>query len=94
MSKFESLPVEVIIDNILPLLSVKEIAHLSTTNKFFYLVTSDETFWRRRLLTDYNFSGNDTARTTGWKFIYRRLANPKVYVWGSVLLASLFFEAQ
>ncbi|KAI0091641.1 regulator of chromosome condensation 1/beta-lactamase-inhibitor protein II [Irpex rosettiformis] len=82
MSKFESLPVEVIIDNILPFLPVSAVANLSATNKFFYLVTSDETFWRRRLLVDYNFSGNDTARTTGWKFIYRRLANPKVYVWG------------
>ncbi|KAI0825634.1 regulator of chromosome condensation 1/beta-lactamase-inhibitor protein II [Irpex lacteus] len=80
--KLESLPVEVIIDNILPFLPVSSITSLSATSKFFYLLASDETFWKRRLLTDYNFSGNDTARTTGWKFIYGRLARPKVYVWG------------
>ncbi|KAI0692434.1 regulator of chromosome condensation 1/beta-lactamase-inhibitor protein II [Cytidiella melzeri] len=77
-----SLPVEVIIDNLLPFLPVAAIANLSAVSKLFYLIASDETFWKRRLLIDYNFSGNDTARTTGWKFIYRRLAKPKVYVWG------------
>lgn len=82
MPAFAELPVEVIIDNVLPYLPVSAIASLSATSKFFYLITSDETFWKRKLLTDYNFSGNDTARTTGWRFIYKRLAKPKVYVWG------------
>jgi hypothetical protein len=84
MAHINSLPVEVVLDHILPYLPISAVLHLSATCKSFYEVTSDETFWKRRLLTDYNFSGNDTARTTGWKFIYKRLTNPKVYVWGCV----------
>ncbi|KAI0343294.1 RCC1/BLIP-II [Trametopsis cervina] len=82
MTSLATLPVEVIIDNILPYLPVAAVTNLSAVSKFFYVVASDETFWKRRLLVDYNFTGNDTARTTGWKFIYKRLAKPKVYVWG------------
>lgn len=77
-----SLPVEILLDNIVPLLPLSALANLGSTSRFFYLITSDETVWKRKLLEDFNFSGNDTARTTGWKFIYRRMANPKVYVWG------------
>ena len=38
---------------------------------------SDDTFWKRRLESDFNFSGAGTARTSGWKFIYRGLFNPR-----------------
>ena len=85
MPSLIDVPIEVLIDKLLPLLSLKELCHLGTTNRFFLLVTSDEMLWKRRLEADYNFPSSETARTTGWKFIYRRLANPKVYVWGWVL---------
>lgn len=82
-----TLPIELILDQLLPLLPLPALAALSRTSKLFYMLTSDETFWRRRLLVDYNFSGNETARTTGWRGIYRRMARPRVYVWGCVLNA-------
>jgi SCF-associated factor 1 len=78
-------PVEVLIDNILPFCEVNDVFSLGCINKFFALITTDDTFWKRRLAADYNFTGSDTARTSGWKFIYKRLRNPRVFVWGYVI---------
>ena len=82
------IPVEVWLDNILESLSLPDLLNLGCTNLFFYLLPSDEPFWHRKLQQEYNFSGSDTARQTGWKFIYRRLRNPQVFVWvnGTVML--------
>ena len=84
MPTITDIPIEVFIDNILPLLPLADLLRLSSTNKFFYLLAADETFWKRKLEVDFNFPSSETARNTGWRFIYRRLANPKVYVWGCV----------
>lgn len=84
MPSLSDVPVEIFIDNIFPLLPVRDLLRFGATNRAFYLLTSDETFWKRKLEAEFNFPGSDTARITGWKFIYRRLSNPKVYVWGYV----------
>ncbi|KAG6821200.1 hypothetical protein H0H93_004020 [Arthromyces matolae] len=83
------LPIEILLDSVLQSMAIPDILNLGCTNKFFASLSSDDTFWRRRLQADYNFSGAGTARTTGWKFIYRGLFNPRVivhftevYVWG------------
>lgn len=78
-------PVEVLIDNILPFCEVNDVVSLGCTNKLFAIVTTDDMFWKRRLAIDYNFTGSETARTSGWKFIYKRLRNPRVFVWGYVI---------
>jgi hypothetical protein len=84
-SSLSQIPVEVFLDNILPLCSVPDILSLGSTNRFFALVTSDDTFWKRKLDEDFNFPDADTARTTGWKFIYQGMRNPRVFVWGYVV---------
>ena len=86
-------PVEVLIDNILPFCEVKDVFSLGCTNKFFALITTDDTFWKRRLAVDYNFTGSETARSSGWKFIYKRLRNPRVFVWGYVILFYFFIPS-
>ena len=63
---------------------------LGCTNKFFALVVNDGMFWRQRAAVDYDFTGLETARTSGWKLIYRRLRNPRVSVWGWVTFS--FFD--
>ncbi|KNZ74628.1 SCF-associated factor 1 [Termitomyces sp. J132] len=63
-------------------MQIPDILNLGCTSKFFAAVSSDDTFWQRRLQTDYNFSGAGTARTSGWKLIYRGIFKPRVYVWG------------
>jgi len=82
-------PVELLIDNILPFCEVKDVLSLGRTNKFFALIAADDMFWKRKLAIDYNFTGSETARTSGWKFIYQRLRNPRVFVWGCVIFLIL-----
>lgn len=75
-------PIEVVLDHLLPTLPVSDLLNLGSTNHALYGLTSDETFWHRKLQEDFNFPESETARTTGWKFIYKRLSNPHIYVWG------------
>jgi SCF-associated factor 1 len=81
------IPVELLIDNILPFCEAKDVFSLGCTNKFFALITTDDMLWKRKLAVDYNFTGSETARTSGWKFIYQRLRNPRVFVWGYVIFS-------
>ena len=83
-ARITDIPVKVFADNILSFCEVKDAISLGCTNKFFALVANDEMFWKRNLAIDYNFPVSGTARTSGWKFIYQRLRNPRIFVWGYV----------
>ncbi|KAF5351928.1 hypothetical protein D9756_007455 [Leucocoprinus leucothites] len=76
------LPPELFLDNLFSFLSTADLLRLAVTSKYFASMCSDEIFWKRRLHEDFNFDGEGTARRTGWKFIYRGLYRPRVYVWG------------
>ncbi|KAJ7504381.1 regulator of chromosome condensation 1/beta-lactamase-inhibitor protein II [Mycena galericulata] len=82
MSPLQDLPVEVILDNLLMEMTIQSVVRLGCTNKFFASICADELLWQRKLQSDFNFSGAGTARVSGWKFIYKGLFNPKVFVWG------------
>ncbi|OAX43974.1 RCC1/BLIP-II protein [Rhizopogon vinicolor AM-OR11-026] len=84
MIVLSDLPVEVILDNLLPWLATPDLIHLGKTNRFFARLCNDDTFWKRKLQEDFNFTDEKTARITGWKQIYRGLSNPKTFVWGEV----------
>lgn len=73
----QEIPIEVFTDHLLPNLPVRDLLNLTCTNKFFAVLCTDETFWMRKLEQDYNFTGAGTARTSGWKFIYRGLFHPR-----------------
>ncbi|KAK6992259.1 SCF-associated factor 1 [Favolaschia claudopus] len=83
MSSLESIPLEVILDNLLAIMPIQSLVRLGSTNKLFAAICADELLWLRRLQCDMNFSP-DTARVSGsyYKFIYRGLYRPKVFVWG------------
>ncbi|EJD07301.1 RCC1/BLIP-II [Fomitiporia mediterranea MF3/22] len=82
MASFEHLPDELLVDHLLPNLPVRDVLALSATNPYYANLCNDETFWKRKCKEDFNFQGSRTARTKGWKFIYKGLSNPKVFVWG------------
>ncbi|KAF9240700.1 regulator of chromosome condensation 1/beta-lactamase-inhibitor protein II [Melanogaster broomeanus] len=82
MVKLEEIPIEVLLDNFLPLLPISDLLSLGSTNRFFTTLCNDNTFWKRKLQQDFNFSDEDTARSSGWKLIYRGLSHPHTYVWG------------
>lgn len=85
MAVITDLPAELFFDGLFTYLSVPDILHLGCTNRFFANIVADEPFWHQRIQEDFNFSGSDTARRGGWKFLYMRLSNPSLYVWGCVL---------
>ncbi|KAG2157788.1 regulator of chromosome condensation 1/beta-lactamase-inhibitor protein II [Suillus bovinus] len=82
MTMLSDLPIEVLLDNLLPWLAIPDLIHLGQTDHFFARLCDDETFWKRKLEEDFNFTDERTARITGWKHLYRGLRNPKTYVWG------------
>ncbi|TFK51824.1 RCC1/BLIP-II [Heliocybe sulcata] len=82
MLSLSDIPVETLLDNLLPYVSPPDVGRLACTSHFFADLCNDDTFWKRKLKQDFNFSGEGTARTSGWKFIYQGLSHPKVFVWG------------
>jgi SCF-associated factor 1 len=84
MPHITDIPVDTLLDNLLPCITVPDLLNLACTNRFFATLLADELFWKRKLKGDFNFTGAGTARTTNWKLLYRGLRNPKVYVWGYV----------
>ncbi|KAG8703469.1 hypothetical protein FRC09_004147 [Ceratobasidium sp. 395] len=76
------LPIELLIDSLLPALALRDLLNLACTNKFFAAVCADDTFWRRKTTLEYNFSGAESARTSGFRNVYRGLRRPRVFVWG------------
>ena len=83
-SLLAELPLEVLIDNVLPLVALKDVLALASTCKGFAALCADDTFWKRKLARDYNFSDAASARTKGYKFLYKGVHNAQVYVWGYV----------
>jgi SCF-associated factor 1 len=82
MPSLQDIPIEVLLDNVLPTVAISDVLSLGSTNRFFADLVNDDTFWKRRLQTDFNFNSETTARSSGWKFIYRGLEHPKAFVWG------------
>jgi len=75
------IPIEVFTENILPLCEVEDVISLGCANKFFVLVANDETYWKRKLAIDYNFTGLEMGRMSGWRFLYWRFRNPQIFIW-------------
>lgn len=87
MPGLSDLPVEVILDNLLPTMSNETIVNLGATSHFWDSATNDDTFWKRKLREDFNFDCEATARSNGWKVIYGGLTQPRTFVWGCVVIA-------
>lgn len=90
-STLSILPEELVLDELLPILPVKSVLSLGGTNRRFHELSDDEALWKLKCFQDFNFSGSQTSRTSGWKFIYKGLSNPKVYVWGYVVESIVSF---
>lgn len=58
------LPIELFLDQLLPLIDLPDLLALSKTCKFFAVLCSDDTFWKRKLREDLNYSITD-ARNKG-----------------------------
>ncbi|KAI9277305.1 regulator of chromosome condensation 1/beta-lactamase-inhibitor protein II [Phascolomyces articulosus] len=80
--KFEDLPLDILIDNILYDLDTQSLVRLSGTCNTFRRLIDDELLWKHRVLTDYNLPLDASFRHTGWKRLYLKLEDSVVYTWG------------
>jgi SCF-associated factor 1 len=76
------IPVDTILDNLLPCIAVPDLLHLACTNRFFATLLTDELFWERKFKDDFIVTSAVTDRRKTWKLLYRALWNSKVYVRG------------
>ncbi|SJX65829.1 related to SAF1-protein involved in proteasome-dependent degradation [Sporisorium reilianum f. sp. reilianum] len=77
------LPLPVVVDNLLPLLSSRDLTCLRSVSKQAKALVEDELLWKRKVLADFSFPAHATARMGGWFNLYKGLSHPHVYVWGS-----------
>ncbi|GAC93642.1 hypothetical protein PHSY_001207 [Pseudozyma hubeiensis SY62] len=76
------LPLPLVVDNLLPLLSNRDLASLRSVSKQAKALVEDQVLWKRKVLSDFTFPSHATARVGGWYNLYTGLSNPQVYVWG------------
>lgn len=76
------LPYQLLLDNVLPLLDIQTLIRLRSVSHAFKEAVDDDVVWRRRIRSDFRFPLQSSARTTGWKTVYRGLANTELYTWG------------
>ncbi|ORX61957.1 RCC1/BLIP-II protein [Hesseltinella vesiculosa] len=89
----DTLPVDVLLDNILGYLDAESLIQLSYTNRMFSSLCQDEYLWRHLVLEDYSLPRDASFRQMGWKSLYSKLDHSKVYVWGENSDGRLGFEA-
>lgn len=85
-SPLSKLPLDLLTDNILPLLPASSLAQLSATSRVFReFVDGEEAeiVWKRKAIQDFNFPPH-TGRRSGWKELYKRLSRRSTYVWGEL----------
>lgn len=78
------LPVPLMLDHLLPLLSNADLAALARVSRRARMLTADEMVWKRKTVADFKFPPHATARVGGWQNLYRGLSDPAVYIWGEV----------
>ncbi|WWD16048.1 hypothetical protein CI109_100473 [Kwoniella shandongensis] len=79
-------PSEVVLEYLLPVLPVKDIAALSGVNRHLHALTSDPTFWRLKTTSDFSFSPSSlppSPSSSWWTRVYLGLLHPRAFVWGS-----------
>lgn len=74
------LPVDIFLDSLLPRLDTSSLARLSETCRYLNQLCNDDRLWRERVEADYPRSIGQGG--CGYKALYRRLKDVKIYTWG------------
>lgn len=82
MSSLESLPLDILLDELLPLLPIKDVLALFSLNRLFANLGKDDAIWERQLREDYRFTNTSIAGNLSLKLLYGRIHRPELYVWG------------
>ncbi|KAK4701002.1 SCF-associated factor 1, partial [Phenoliferia sp. Uapishka_3] len=76
LSGLPGLPLDILVDSILPGLSTSSLNALAQTSHDFHRLVDGpdgEIVWRRKAEQDFHFPVNNTGRRTGWRELYQRL---------------------
>lgn len=82
-----SLPLDLLQDDLLPLLSASSLAALSQTSSGYnQLINKEggdgEIVWKRKVTSEFNFPAAATARRSGFQHVYKQLNRSSAYIWG------------
>ncbi|KAK4049027.1 hypothetical protein OIV83_004388 [Microbotryomycetes sp. JL201] len=80
------LPLDLITDNILPLLPTSTVLNLAATSRSYHRFVTGiecETVWQRRCSREFHFPVRQSGRRRGWLILYQRLSKSSTWVWGS-----------
>ncbi|ORY92523.1 regulator of chromosome condensation 1/beta-lactamase-inhibitor protein II [Leucosporidium creatinivorum] len=79
------LPLDLLTDNILPLLPPSALTRLGATNRDLHAFIEGaecEILWKRKAVDEFHFPANASGRRAGWKSLYQRLTRQSAFVWG------------
>ncbi|KAL8283696.1 hypothetical protein RQP46_005491 [Phenoliferia psychrophenolica] len=80
-----SLPLDVLVDSLLPLLPTASLNSLAQTSREWQTLIqgpNGEAVWRAKAVQDFHFPVLSTGRRRGWRELFRRLLKQSCYVWG------------
>lgn len=66
MLTIHSIPIEVFLDYLLPIVAVPDLLNLACADRFFARLCNDDTFWKRKLKADMNHSIVDARNKGEW----------------------------
>ncbi|KAI7884087.1 RCC1/BLIP-II [Lichtheimia hyalospora FSU 10163] len=75
------LPIDIVY-NILSNLDATALCCLNRTCRFFAQFANDELLWKHLVFHVYNLPVTSTFRSSGWKSLYSKLSDSRVYTWG------------
>ncbi|KAI9637852.1 regulator of chromosome condensation 1/beta-lactamase-inhibitor protein II [Dioszegia hungarica] len=95
---FADIPPEILLERLLPVLSVRDLLSLSQTDQRLHSICNDESHWLHRTRQTFSFNPHTLAPSTpgsGWsKRLYVGLSQPEPFVWGSTENDRLGLPAQ
>lgn len=80
--KLLELPVDILVENVFSRLDANTLVRLSLTCQELYRLCNDEHLWKHLVSEDYNIPRDASFRHSGWKSLYARLSDSRVYTWG------------
>ncbi|KAI8088990.1 regulator of chromosome condensation 1/beta-lactamase-inhibitor protein II [Halteromyces radiatus] len=81
-SVLTELPTDILLNNILRNLDAPSLTQLSLTSRLFSQLCQDELLWKHLVLEDFHIPLDASFRQMGWKNLYMRLNDSRVYTWG------------
>ena len=82
MTTIDQLPIDILLDHVLPRLDVADLAQVSAACQLFYRLANDELIWQHRVTTDFALPMNTDRLKRGWKRLYIQFDRAQAYTWG------------